>query len=230
MDRRFFMTAATGSALAATGSLFVPRQPAAAQDRRQPESRFDMVREWEIGPVIRGRNYSQGMPPHPFAVRGGWFFEFPGPTARDGHVHYLTTSANGLGGARGLRMRYRIDAAPGARFIPQENPREPATLSLYVQRDGDDWSGRGDRAAARWYSPDPAMQRLEPGEHEVRVMFDEDWKGVMGQSSHRASRQFADTLARAGRMGFTLGSAHGRGHGVFSTAPARMLVRDFSVI
>ena len=100
------------------------------------------VREWEIGPRIRGRNYSLGMPFHPKAADDGWFFDFPGPRRADGHVHYLTRRTAPLDTARGLRLRYRIDAAPHTRFVPQESPDREATLSLFIQRAGDDWLAR----------------------------------------------------------------------------------------
>ncbi|HLL30420.1 MAG TPA: hypothetical protein VK403_05440, partial [Allosphingosinicella sp.] len=33
---------------------------------------------WTIGPIIRGRNHSVGMPLHPTARRGGgWYFDIP---------------------------------------------------------------------------------------------------------------------------------------------------------
>ena len=97
---------------------------------------------WEIGPIIRGRNYSQRMPLRPDDSRAGPSFAIPGPTAAQGSVHYLTVPTGPLRGARAIVLTYRIDAAPGTRFVPRGSPQLPATLSLYFQRAGDGWTVR----------------------------------------------------------------------------------------
>ena len=51
--------------------------PAAAQN----------AASWEIGPIIRGKNYSQGMPLRPQPTRSGWSFNFPVGSREAGHVH-----------------------------------------------------------------------------------------------------------------------------------------------
>ena len=223
MNRREFLSSSASVAIA-TGAFVSGAAPALAQDRYGP------ARDWDIGPFIRGRNYSVGMPAHPTASGRGWFFDFPGPRRRDGHVHYVTRQTGPLDMARGIRMRYRIDARRGARFVPQEHPDQPATLSLYFQQAGDDWSGRGDGRFARWYSPRRRQFPLTPGEHEITVMFDENWLSVMGSDRASLPREFARALANAGRVGITFGSRRARGHGVFATAPARFTLLDFRVI
>lgn len=71
---------------------------------------------WEIGPTIKGRNYSVGMQPYLDQGRDGPSFAFPGPTRAQGHVHAITMPVGSLEGARRITLRYRIDAAPGTRF------------------------------------------------------------------------------------------------------------------
>ena len=188
------------------------------------------VREWQIGPIIRGRNYSVGMPLHPQPAAQGWQFDFPGPRRSDGHVHYVTRRTGPLDRARGLRLRYRIDAARGTRFVPQELPHMPPLLSLYIQREGDDWRARGRTEFHRWYSPENRVVPLAPGARDLTILFDENWISVVGSDHERSPRAFRDTLANAGRIGFTFGSQGGRGHGVFATRPARFTVLDFAVI
>jgi hypothetical protein len=68
------------------------------------------VTDWTIGPVIRGRNYSQGMPLHPTMGRSGPYFDFPYPSADAGHVHYITQNIGPIPNARAISLRYRIDA------------------------------------------------------------------------------------------------------------------------
>ena len=183
---------------------------------------------WEIGPFIRGRSYSEGMPAQPDPARGGGL-AFDIPTAGRGHVHYLTAPSGSLAEARRITIRYRIDAPRGTRFVPVQHPGETATLSLYFQQRGDNWSGKGRYETYRWYSPDRATVPLTPGEHTLAVGLDEPWISVWGRTPDAAPGGFGAALANAGRVGFVLGSRSGRGHGVYATAPARFTLLDFEV-
>ena len=185
--------------------------------------------EWEIGPIIRGRSLSPGMPASPRREDGRVFFDIPGPTPRAGHVHYVTRATGPLTRARRIVLRYRIDAEPGARILSQENPGQQGELTLYFQRRGDNWSARGRYGTYRWYAPAATMAPLTPGVHEVVVPLDAEWKSVHSATRTQAPEAFADALANAARVGFVLGSRGGRGHGVFATAPARFTILDFRV-
>lgn len=182
---------------------------------------------WEIGPIIRGKNYSVNMPLRPTATRAGPSFEIPGPSAAEGHVHYVTIPTRPLDGAKRIVLRYRIDAAPGTRFVAQESPALPATLSLYFQRAGDGWTTR--QPDWRWYAPTNRTMRLQPGTHTVSIGLDEDWIAMTGPAAHANPRGFAEALAQTQRVGFVFGSEGGRGHGVYATAPARFTILDFRV-
>ena len=182
---------------------------------------------WEIGPIIRGKNYSYRMPLRPEETRAGASFEIPGPSAANGHVHYVTVPTRPLAGARAIVLRYRIDAAPGTRFVPQESPQLPATLSLYFQRAGDGWTMR--QPDWRWYAPTNRTVPLRAGTHTVRIGLDEDWIAMTGPGAHANPRGFQSALEETMRVGFTFGSEGGRGHGVYATAPARFTILDFRV-
>lgn len=182
---------------------------------------------WEIGPIIRGKNYSHRMPLRPSETRAGPSFEIPGPSAADGHVHYVTIPTRPLEGARRITLTYRIDAAPGTRFVAQETPQLPATLSLYFQRAGDSWTAR--QPDWRWYAPTNRTVPLRPGTHTVSIGLDENWIAMTGPSAHANRRGFAAALADTARVGFTFGSEGGRGHGVYATAPARFTILDFRI-
>lgn len=182
---------------------------------------------WEIGPIIRGRNYSVNMPLRPSDTRAGPSFDIPGPSKADGHVHYLTVATRPLAGARRITLTYRIDAAPGTRFIAQETPQYPATLSLYFQRAGDSWTMR--QPDWRWYAPTNRTMPLLPGKHTVSIGLDENWIAMTGPAAHANPRGFAAALADTHRIGFVFGSEGGRGHGVYATAPARFTILDFRV-
>lgn len=185
--------------------------------------------DWDIGPVIRGRNYSVNMPAHPTSEGSGWSFAFPYPHPGVGNVHYVTTDIGTLAGARQIIVRYRVDAAPGVQFIPQQNSDVPATVSLYFQRRGDDWSARGQYAWYRWYAPPATVAVLTPGVHEMTVDLDGSWGSVNGQPASDNPRAFEEALADVNQLGIVFGSSSARGHGVFATGPASFTLLDFRI-
>ena len=181
---------------------------------------------WEIGPQIRGRNYSIGMPEHPIATgREGVAFDFP----QRGEVDALTTAITPIAGARAIVLRYRIDARPGTRFVSAETPEQAATISLYLQRNGDNWSAKGKYASYRWYVPARAVLPLSVGTHKVEVRLDETWTNVRGWPNTQDREGFAAALQDTSRLGIAFGTASARSHGVYTTGPARFTLLDLEI-
>ena len=143
------MAAASGAGLATTGA--TAATPAASS--------------WAIGPIIRGRNYSVGMPLRPTPRRGGGF-QIDLPRA-PGSAHYVTFPHGSLAGKSRIVMRYRVEAAPGVRIAPPSSPQGDGLITLYFQRAGDTWSGRRQFEAFRW-SGTFATQTIRPGEQSAR--------------------------------------------------------------
>lgn len=188
--------------------------------------------DWEIGPDVRGRNYSVGMPlqPEP-ARRGGWSFDFPYPNAGVGHVHAVTFDPGPLTNASKIVIRYRVDADRRVQFAPQETPDQPAVVSLYFQRRGDNWSGRRQFEFYRWYAPPASVQQIEPGVYEMSVSFnDPNWGSVQGQRVQANPAAFEAALAQTGRVGIAFGSSGLRSHGVYSTGRAKFTLLEFRII
>jgi hypothetical protein len=215
--RKSFIVAAAGLLAGATTLVASPAAAALGGD-------------WEIGPIIRGKNYSVGMPLRPTPTRTGWTFDFPYASRSAGHVHYVTFDPGSLDRASRIVVRYRVDAAPGTRFVPQESPELPGTVSLFLQRGGDNWSARGAYDLFRWYAPGETVQPLAPGTHEMTVSLrDPQWGSVYGKPAGQNTAAFEDALANASRVGLVFGSTAARGHGVFATAPARFTLLDFRI-
>lgn len=187
--------------------------------------------QWQIGPIIRSRNYSVGMPLHPEPEARGWHFDFPYPHEGAGHVHYVTFNPGSLSGKSKIVMRYRVEAPPGVRFVPQETPDDPATVSLFFQRRGDNWSAKRRYEYYRWYAPAATVQEIAPGLHEMTVsLLDDDWISVMGSPAGENGALFADAVADARSVGLVFGSRGLRGHGVYATGPARFTLISFDII
>ena len=185
---------------------------------------------WEIGPWIKGKNYSVGMPLRPAPTRAGWAFDFPATTRADGHVHYVTFHPGALTGKSRIVVRYRVDAKPGTRFVPQEYPDSPGTVSLFLQRRGDTWTAKGRYDQFRWYAPNATVQAIGPGIHTMTVRLgDPEWISVWGVKSGANRENFQAALADPWRIGLVFGSTEARGHGVFATAPARFELIDFRI-
>lgn len=173
---------------------------------------------WEIGPQIRGRNYSIGMPAKPNVTRNGEpTFEFP----QRGEVDALTTVVRPLAGARQITFRYRVETARGAQLVSSETPGQTPTVSLYLQQEGDNWSARGRYASYRWYVPARAVIPLKPGEHSVTVRFAETWTNVNGVPNTQDPQGFVTALENTGRIGIAFGTSSARSHGVYATGAAR---------
>ena len=126
----------------------------------------------------------------------------------------MTTAVGPLAGARQITFRYRIEATRNARFVSAETPNQTATVSLYLQQRGDNWSGRGRFASYRWYVPGRAVIPLTPGEHSVTVRLNETWTNVFGIPNSQDPQGSASALDSTGRIGIAFGTSSARSHGV----------------
>lgn len=188
---------------------------------------------WEIGPVIAGINYSTNMPPHPSPYSNGqasgWVIELPQPTSDAGSVNYVTMETGSLADKTTITMRYRVEADPGVKIVPKDFPDFPSLLTLYFQREGDDWSARGSYEAFRWYAAFSRHMPIQPGEYTIQARFDQNWTAVLTSSRENNPTGFQEALVHAGRIGFVLGGGDGAGHGVHATGRARIIVTSFTV-
>jgi hypothetical protein len=178
--------------------------------------------DWEVGPVIDGKDYSQGVPLHPIADDQGWHIDLP---QSDG-VHYVTRQFGSLAGKTRITIRYSVEAADGVKIVPSTDPNLPSLgPTLYFQRSGDDWSTDGWRWWATFTTPAP----IQPGEYEITAQLDGPWTSVETETAANSPADFAAAKQNAGRVGFTLGGGTGYGHGVYATGQARIVVTAFSI-
>lgn len=183
---------------------------------------------WTIGPITpRHGNYSRGVPLHPTAGPGrGWHINLPGP---GGSVNYVTFHHGSLAGKRRIVLRYRVEAAPGVQIFPRTAPGMPSVITLYFQRRGDSWTGRGPFEAFRWYATFASQSPINPGDHVMVAPLSGRWTAVTTSNAYSNPGGFRAALANADQVGFVLGGGDGFGHGIFATGPARLIVTDFRV-
>jgi hypothetical protein len=182
---------------------------------------------WTIGPITWRGNSSRGMPLHPTSGPGrAWHFDLPGP---GGSANYVTFRHGSLAGKSRIVMRYRIEAAPGVQILPRTAPNLPSIITLYFQRRGDNWTGRGPFEAYRWYATFASHSPIAPGTHQIVAPLSGKWTAVKVSSAYSNPIAFRQAIANADQVGFVLGGGDGYGHGVFATGPARLIVTDFRV-
>jgi hypothetical protein len=179
--------------------------------------------DWQIGPIIDGKNYSNGVPLHPVQdADGSWHIDLP---QSDG-VHYVTHSIGSLSGKTKITMHYRVETDPGVQILPSSNPSAASMgPTLYFQRSGDNWSTDGNRWWATFETPAPIVA----GTFELTAPLDGPWTSVETKTAANSPDDFKQAKANAARVGFTLGGGTGYGHGVYATGPARIVVTGFTV-
>ena len=143
-------------------------------------------------------------------------FAFP---VNPNHVNIVV---GGVSGAKktGVAATYEVTgSAPQFAFVPEATNTcgGPATVQLYFQQAGDDFSGAGVKQYYRWWST--ARQTLALGAQNWVVNFDPSlWSsvlGVRGDSSVVATQGFAAALNGMQWAGFTFGGGCFAGHGVW---------------
>lgn len=185
------------------------------------------VNQWVIGPIIRGRNYSVGMPLHPTPRRdGGMHIDLP---RAPGSVHYVTFGHGSLRGKRRIVMRYRVQMDPGVQIVPTKFPTFPSIITLYFQRAGDNWMARRSFEAYRWYATFASHSPIKAGEYEIVAPLNGLWTAVEKSTARNNPAAFHAAVAEADQVGFVLGGGDGYGHGVSATGRARLIVTSFRV-
>lgn len=178
---------------------------------------------WEIGPVVRGENYSVGMPASPAPHPEGWVIELP---QAPGSAHYITRATGPLAGMTQITLTYRVEADAGAQIVARKAPGSTGILTPYFQRAGDCWTEKCE--AYRWYAGFETL-KLEPGTYTATAPLDANWRAVLSSTRENNPAGFAAALAETARVGFVLGGGTGLGHGVHATGPARIVVIRFEI-
>ena len=151
---------------------------------------------WRIGPFDQSRN----MPSSPTIEGDGWYVDFPAAPGSLNYVQWFSPPKLG----ESLTLRYRVGGGP---VTAQEYP-EAGTVSLIIQRKGDNWRSAG----YRWWA---GMFPLTPGEHSVTVPLTvEHWGDMLGTPDAEA---FAATLRDTWNIGVAFGSPGAPTHGVYGS-------------
>jgi hypothetical protein len=198
------------------------RDASAAAAATQPDAN-----DWLIGPIVRGRSYSRGMPLHPTPRRdGAWHIDLPQAPSS---LHGVTFPHGSLAGKRRIVMRYRVEMDPGVGIYARTQPGGRSMLTLYFQRSGDNWTGRGPYDGYRWFATFATQSPITAGEHVMVAPLNGPWTAVQSFTARTHPQAFRDAVSEADHVGFVLGGGDGYGHGVYATGRARLIVTDFRI-
>lgn len=153
----------------------------------------------------------KGMPDAPTMQGEGFTFDFP--TDPGNNVNAVLNFDR-----RNLRLGQTITAlcnVTGGPFVPWESEKSPALVSFFIQRRGDNMTGKGKYVSYRWYS-DPQPLRAGPLKLST-VLAAENFINVAGQ---RDPEGFAAALADMESIGIVFGWEAGRAHGVYAAQPS----------
>lgn len=168
--------------------------------------------------------YSPGMPATMAAdPNGGWYFDFP---SKDG-IHYVQTPAPSLAVGRVIKMQCSITG--DGTIVPTEVPEVGPRMRLYIQRQGDNFSGAGQYQQYRYWSTD-YLDLRSTGDFEMTVALDPDkWSDVFGMKGTDFSGAFAACVTNASVIGFTFGGNFA-GHGDYViNGNARFTLKSYTI-
>jgi hypothetical protein len=181
-------------------------------------------------PTIPGRLGWQILWSEGVQILDGAAGQFSCTIPQAGKLGHVMRPGLDLTGASAIRLRYRVDMAPGTRIRPIEGPGSPSILGLIIQRRGDNWSGQGQYETYRWYSPFTHCP-IVAGEHELLVPLRSPfWTGVLtSTSSHPPA--FEAAKRECGALGLTFGGGPtSRAHGVYADGPATFTILSFEIL
>jgi hypothetical protein len=153
--------------------------------------------------------HSDGMPDHPAAnSEGAWSFDFP--SLDSGHVNYVQTPFDVTVAPHNVSMTFKVESTAPYYVVLDPNDVLPATLHLFIERQGDDLVNPNGRWWAQTGSYNLGSRDNETVSINVPFASDE-WSNVYGQFDPDA---FSSAVENVGWIGFTLGGQYFWGHGV----------------
>lgn len=173
--------------------------------------------------------FSRGMSAGPKKGVFGPYFSFP---SGNGSVHYLTRPWTKPINFH-IRVKYQIDGLNPewtAKLKPDNTGNMPPLVCLWVQRKGDDMTGKGKMQYYRWWAIGE-YEPLSPGVFEIKadVKYIEDWVSVFGDRTNLA--QFQACLKNPQKVGMTFGGGSFLGHGIRLTkGSATFTILEFEVV
>ena len=168
-----------------------------------------------IGPLAPNKKgwfieHSQGTSERPITNGNGWSVAIPASPGYLGAVKFYDPFKMRVGGTLTLKCRV---VGNGTKPVQADLAHKQATVTLILQRVGDQGTGRGQYENYRWYSS--KMVNLLDGTYEISVpVTSQSFGGIMGSHDPKA---FEETLKDIWNIQIGFGSAGGRAHSVHAS-------------
>lgn len=155
------------------------------------------------GPVIKGKNYTKGMPAQPQQLDSQFWFEIDDPEQEVDYVLKRQPTSNW----NTVTFTYRLSGS----VYPAEHPSFVPHISLFLQKDGDNWRSLGFRRYCPFY--------LKEGTHTHVVTKDDlNWREFDGSP--------APAFDSFDRFAIAFGDERGLGHGIKSNRVVMFTLLD----
>jgi hypothetical protein len=138
----------------------------------------------------------------------------------EGKVNYITRKCD-IEGKKELSVTFTLDAP----IYSATPPVGPGLATLYLQREGDNWSGVGEYETYRWYATSATVVTNGAGTYTITAPLTDRWTAIELSNSYTSPHKFYEAKENCDRMGFVLGGGTGYGHGV--TGPATLTIVNF---
>jgi hypothetical protein len=154
-------------------------------------------------------------------------FTFPTDTSATAGYFY-TKPVGAVAPNMTVTLNYTVTGSSDFQQTPQSGqPSDvnPATISLFIWRQGDDLSCNGAFASYRMWA---AKRNLVIGANQVigAPLISNNWTNCYGQHGPTG---FLGTLQNLLGIGFTFGGQNFNGHGVYNPRGAGFIIEDFTV-
>lgn len=169
--------------------------------------------------ITNSRNMPAQMSQYPSG--GNYYFDFP---SQDG-VHYVVEPAPSLQMGQVVKLEFNVSGS--GTVVPVQGDK--ATVSLFMQRRGDNLTGSGPYQQYRyWHSGAPLVN----GDGSLSCTLTPDqWGDVFGSNGMEHQSEFAACVANAEMIGMTFGDpgAGATGHGCYSNGGNRFTLKNFTI-
>jgi hypothetical protein len=126
-----------------------------------------------------------------------------------------------------VTLDYSIEGSTPEWGVSDPTDMPPATMHLFLWRDGDDLSCDGVMASYRFWAPSGVTLKLGDDQTLTSVLDPSVWTNCYGEHD---TTGFAGTLENAMGIGFTFGGQKFFGHGVYlSSGSATFKVNSYTV-
>lgn len=174
---------------------------------------------WSFGPVVNGKNFSEGVAAAPTLQGNGWTFAVPSTGGVDA---VIKKSPPLTVGAKSVTLHYSVT---GGGFLATGENSVAGRVGFSIQRRGDNWSGSGAYQQYRLFGKSRPL--LKAGQATLTIQLT---AGNLTDVGGKAASQAAidAVLADLDNYSVVFGGTFAS-HGVYATQPSTFTLEEITV-